>query len=197
MLNLIEKSEAYVQETLASGLKPGIVFHDFRHANQVRKAVLTLSFDARLSKKDSHLLEISALFHDIGYIDGQKDHEFRGAGMAADFLEAQGMNEDDVDRVVLLIRSTQMDSELLDPLAIYLRDADLSYLGREDFWERVALFRKEIESSTTEAFSDREWWDFNLKFFNRHQYLSPEGRQRFDVLKKKHLKMIEELRDKG
>ncbi|GEM_PF-7125658 len=193
MLNLIEKSERYVEETLASGLKQGIVFHDFRHASQVRKAALSLAFDARLSKKDSHLLEISALFHDIGYIGGSQDHELRGAGMAADFLESQGMSEDDVDRIVLLIRSTQMDSELLDPLAKYLRDADLSYLGREDFWERVDLFRTEIQSSSDQKISDREWWEFNLNFFLNHKYFSPEGRQRFDILKQKHQKMIEEL----
>src|SRR5579872_5828314 len=73
-------------------------FHDKCHAD------LTWKYAAQLAKHypsaNLIVLEIACLLHDIGRVDGDKDHAHTSARLAQPFLEKIGVPKEEVDAII-------------------------------------------------------------------------------------------------
>src|SRR5690606_14143605 len=102
--------------------------------------------------KSEQLLVIAAAYHDTGFLVRPMDNETVGARFAREQLEEDGrFSEEEIKLVETMILDTRLVATELGPkqiptvpLSKYLLDADLSNLGREDFFERSELLRQEL-----------------------------------------------------
>lgn len=165
-------------------------FHNMDHALQVRNAVLLISEKEALEEEDVLKLQLAALFHDVGYDKGAFGHESRGAEICRSFLEGLGAMELSV-QIPDLILSTQSGVHPQNHLEQVLCDADLSYLGTDEYPARASLLRHEMYATRNRVFTEEEWLKFNLNFFSSHRYLTNAAESLFAQKKREHEKELE------
>jgi hypothetical protein len=100
--------------------------------------------------------------------------------MATEILPKYGYSEQHIKTIVELIHVTEIPHKPINKLQEIICDADLDYLGREDFEEIADRLRKELREMG-KINSDRAWDEIQVKFLNQHQYFtktSVESRQK-------------------
>jgi hypothetical protein len=70
-----------------------------------------------------------------------------------------------------------------------LCDADLDYLGRDDFYTIAADLRDELAGHGM-TFSEIEWLQFEYDFIQNHIYFTATSKGQRDFKKQSHLKEI-------
>jgi len=70
-------------------------------------------------------------------------------------------------------------------------DADLDYLGRDDFHEVADLLRRELREHG-KINSDRLWDEIQVKFLEQHTYFTKSAIKTRQAKKMKHLEEIKE-----
>ena len=118
---IIQRSESFVQELLGRELQAAHHFHNWIHTNEVRQQALTIGRRVGLSAADLEVLELAALFHDVGYIEAYDGHEAVSQGIAERFLIAQGYPAARCQRITAAIAATRYDCEPRNPLEAILR----------------------------------------------------------------------------
>ncbi|MEO1411096.1 MAG: Pycsar system effector family protein [Bacteroidota bacterium] len=176
---IIQRSESFVQELLGRELQAAHHFHNWIHTNEVRQQALTIGRRVGLSAADLEVLELAALFHDVGYIEAYDGHEAVSQGIAERFLIEQGYPEARCQRITAAIAATRYDCEPRNPLEAILRDADLSNLASEQYLDKLALLRAEWEHFRGEVYDAEEWRKLNRRFFKNHQYHTSVARDLF------------------
>jgi hypothetical protein len=73
-------------------------------------------------------------------------------------------------------------------------DADLDYLGRDDFWEIGYNLYKELEIYGILT-DERDWNKLQLKFLNAHQYFTYSAKSIRKEKKDAHTKRIKDIVD--
>jgi uncharacterized protein len=94
------------------------------------------------------LLKTACLFHDIGFTISGQDHEERGCEIAEEVLPDLNYDSDQINRIKGMIMATKIPQTPNNKLEQIICDADLDYLGRDDFFSigdtfvsRVKTFR--------------------------------------------------------
>jgi uncharacterized protein len=88
----INKIEQYVSAKLDS--------LNWQHTQEVRKVAQKL---AGLEKADKEIVDLAALFHDIGKIKGDTNHIVRSEEIARKYLESNVFNQNFIEEVVYCI----------------------------------------------------------------------------------------------
>jgi uncharacterized protein len=167
---------------LQDGLSRSLTYHSFEHTVEVIRDVVTYAVMEGLSAREVELLGIGAAYHDAGYLHSPDEHEERGASMAGDSMQMIGkFTSEEVAAVKRMINATKWyslgdPSEKIAPegLSRFLVDADVSNLGRDDFFEKSELLSKEVGMPIDEFFrrsyqfaSSHHW--FTLAAFTLRQ----------------------------
>ncbi len=141
-----------VLDELSKKLPKNLHYHAKSHTDDVLREVVIFALVDGVSIDDMRLLAVAAAFHDAGFIESPVDNERIGALMARKAMEESGIfSTEDIELVAQMI----MDTRLIDTgrglkqvastnLSRYLLDADLSNFGREDFFEKAELQRREL-----------------------------------------------------
>lgn len=170
-------------------------FHNLDHALQVRRSALEISIGEGLENPKKNLVEIAALFHDSGYFEGAAGHELRSVEIAKDLL-GQLLDEREMKEVEKLILATDHSKRPESLLEMVLCDADLSYLGTDQYPVRAQLLRKEMAEFRDRQFTDGEWIAFNLSFFKSHQYYTKAAQKAYGSTKRVHQAKLEQALNK-
>ncbi len=80
-----------------------------------------------------------------------------------------GYTNEELKIIIDLILSTRLPQKPVNKIQKILCDADLSHLGKDNFFTTTELLRQEI-SIHKEKISKKEWVRINLKFFEGHSY---------------------------
>lgn len=117
------------------------------------------------------LLATAALFHDAGFLKCAKGHEAESCGMAKAILPGYQYNANDIEQICGMIMATQLPQSPHNLLEQILADADLDYLGREDFFTIGDKLYQEFCLSKT--INDRnEWNKLQIDFIKEHTYFT-------------------------
>lgn len=180
----------YALSRLESELSPAFLYHSFTHTrDDVLVAASKFATLSQVSATDKHLVEIAAVFHDIGFIFLVIGHEQRGAELAQEVLPGFGFAPEQVEQISNMIMATRLPQSPHTLLEELLADADLDVLGREDFLERNELLRREI-SLLGNNLSDEQWYAQQLKFLESHTYFSEAARRIRGEGKKKNINLL-------
>jgi len=148
---------------------PKLPYHNVEHIYDVLNSAMTIAAHEKINKDDIKIIRVAALFHDAGFIQSPKDHEESGAQMAREMLPLFGFSTDQIEMIVKIILATRLPQSPTTQLEKIVCDADLDYLGRDDFYEiggRLFVELKEQDMVETE----REWNIMQRTFLQSHRY---------------------------
>jgi hypothetical protein len=91
--------------------------------------------------------------------------------MAREILPQYGFNDVHIDMIDKLIMSTQIPQSPTTHLEEIMCDADLDYLGRDDFFEIAHNLFLELKAHG-KITSERQWDEIQIPFLNKHNYFT-------------------------
>jgi class 3 adenylate cyclase/HD superfamily phosphodiesterase len=188
-----KRARNFIIHQLKSILPDSCCYHSLDHSLDVEKAVIRFSNCEGLSTHQKLLLRTAALLHDIGFAVRYDKNEKLALQFADLHLPDYGYEKDDIDTIKNSILATELNEKPLDRMSQILCDADLDYLGREDYYEMVVKLREELKNYGQD-YNEKEWIEFQLNFLqNKHQYFTESAIQIRGFYKQKR---ISELKKK-
>ena len=198
MLNMpeYEKARNYVLHRLGSELSPNLTYHSLKHTLDVVLAADCLATWEKVGDDDRVLLLTGAYYHDLGFIRQRQGHESISIQLAEQTLPEFGYSTADVIVIRGIIQATHLPQSPNNLLEMIMADADLDYLGQENFWERSKDLRQELENFG-DKHTDEDWYTYQLNFIQPHQYFTVSQQSLREGLKRQHLLGITKLLDQA
>jgi uncharacterized protein len=116
----------------------------------------------------------------------------KGSELAKKELPAAGFSGDEISIICGMIMATRYPQQPKNKLEQILCDADLDYLGRDDFFEIGTTLYKEL-MATGRIKTEREWNRLQVNFLNSHKYFTKTSVEKRDQLKNEHLLQVKKL----
>ncbi len=165
------KAEHHVMDILQKNLSPSLYYHSIAHTKDVVKSVERIALLEGVTDESLFLLKTAAIFHDSGFIEQYDKNEPIGARMAQEILPKYGYTEQHIKTIVELIYVTEIPHKPINKLQEIICDADLDYLGRDDFEEISDKLCKELLEQG-KIKSRKEWDQIQVNFISQHQYFT-------------------------
>ena len=165
------QTEHHVLDILEKGLNPKYYYHSIHHTRDVVNAVERIALSEGVTDESLFLLKTAAILHDAGFIEKYDNNEEIGARLAAEILPKYGYTEQHIQTIVELIHVTEIPHKPTNKIQEIICDADLDYLGRDDFDEISNKLRKELKEMN-KIKSDKEWDEIQIKFLSNHRYFT-------------------------
>jgi len=171
-----------MQDELASDL----FYHKLDHTLDVLQAIERIAATENVDNQDTLLLKTAAILHDSGFLVQYNSNEPTGCDIARKTLRECGYKDSDIQLICNMIMATAIPQNPKNHLEEILCDADLDYLGRDDFYTISEELRKELKAHGKE-FSDCEWLNFEIDFLEKHKYFTKTSRQTRVPQKQKYI----------
>jgi hypothetical protein len=168
----LQAAKSFIISELEQKLNPGYVYHSLKHTLDVHGSAVTLAGMEEISRADMDLLETAALFHDSGMIITYRDHEQASADLARKYLPGFGFSASQIETISGLIMATRLPQQASGILEQIICDADLDYLGREDFFVHSMELQQEWNHFGILKTDLSAWLDIQIKFLGSHNYFT-------------------------
>jgi predicted metal-dependent HD superfamily phosphohydrolase len=156
---------------LDTELPPHLYYHNKEHTQYVLNATLQLATEEKVTDDDLPLLFAAALMHDTGFIETVKNHEEKSCDIARQLLPDYGYSAAAIETICELVMVTKLPQQAHTPLAQILCDADLYYLGTDQFFEFGEKLYKEMTALHLIGSLD-EWNELQVQFLSSHRYFT-------------------------
>ncbi|MDF7818320.1 HD domain-containing protein [Runella sp. MFBS21] len=162
--------ENYILEKLKKNLSPTLTYHGYHHTIDVAEAVLKIASSEGIEEEEPLiLLKTAAFYHDLGFITTYRGHEEESCRIANLTLPSFGYSNPQIEKICGMIMATKIPQTPLTHLEQIIADADLDYLGRDDFWPIAHSLYEELRER--EMVPNIETWNqIQVKFLSSHQY---------------------------
>ena len=167
-------------------------YHNLNHMKDVVEQVENIGRAEGINDEDMHILKTAALLHDAGFMQTYKDHEHAGMELARQMLPNEGYSQEQIDRICRLIECTILTEEPQNLLERIIRDADLDYLGRDDYFPISQELYKELLEMNLIKENDFEWCQGQITFLQEHTYYTDYSRKVRNPVKVKHIQWLQE-----
>lgn len=185
------RAERHITRLLSNNLNGKLLYHSLEHTRDVCAAVERIARAEKIVGEDLFLLKTAALYHDAGFVKQYAENESVGAEMAREALPAFGYTETQIDLVANLILATCVPQQPKNQLEQILCDADLDYLGREDFWQISDNLMQELMAYDLIS-TPQQWDEMQISFLEKHQYFTATNISDRQPTKLQHLATITE-----
>lgn len=159
----------YVLNKLKADLPDHLTYHGIEHTLDVLNVCEQYIRRLNLGEEERFLLRIGAVVHDMGFLKGSANHEEVGAGMASELMLELGMKDAQIQEVKGLVLSTKIPQCPKNELQKIICDADLDYLGRDDYPEISQRLYKEFKFMKVIQ-TDEEWRNLQINFLKSHYF---------------------------
>jgi uncharacterized protein len=183
----------YVIDRLERDLPNYVKYHSVEHTQLVLSNSMLISHYEKIRKDDLFLLKIAALFHDIGFIIDKENHEESSCEIAFESLKSFDIEEKQIKQVSSLIMSTKIPQQPISHLGAILADADLMYLGTDDFTFWSEKLYEEILFHEPNL-SRMEWNEIQYNFISKHKFHTEFCRNNFKMKKMKNLECLQKFK---
>jgi len=182
----------FIVEKMRRELPQYIVYHSVEHTIDVHDAAVRLALLEGLDEQKIRLLRAAALFHDSGITRSFNDHESISAEIASEYLPSFGFNESEIGEIREMIIATKLPQVAHTKAQEILCDADLDYLGRNDFFIIGQKLRLEWEL-TGRKINLCDWYIIQMEFLRNHRYFTESAKNLRTEQKNRNLYEIEHL----
>ncbi|MCZ6694786.1 MAG: DUF5706 domain-containing protein [Bacteroidetes bacterium] len=176
---------------LTNQLPENITYHSADHTNDVVKAALEICNKSEFSEENMEILELAALFHDLGFTEAIDNHEDCSARLALDFFNENSFDNNKSARVVGCIMATKMPQSPKNIVEEALCDADLLHLATDKYFEKAKLLHGEMEIVKGTKITEKEWMEMNRSFIKSHEFFTPYARENYGPKQNENLKKVE------
>lgn len=191
----LQEAEAFILNELRGKLSETLYYHSVDHILDVVEAVLRIAKAEGIEDEETlNLLRTAALFHDVGFLKTYAGHEEKGCEMVRMILPEFEYTEEQIAEICGMIRATKIPQTPTNKLEEILCDADLDYLGRDDF-KAIAhyLFRELRERDMVK--NEKIWNQIQVQFMENHQYWTPTSCRTREPKKREHLDHLQSVVD--
>ncbi len=185
----LQAAKAYILRKLREELPERRTYHSLEHTLDVYASVIDIAAQEGVHGDDLLLLKTAALYHDAGFTEAEVEHELASCAIARRVLPGFGYSPQYIERVCALIMETQVPQRPTNLLAQVLCDADLDYLGREDF-ERIGNLLFEEMRTYGKLTTELEWNRLQVRFLEDHRYFTATNRRSRGPVKVVHLEAL-------
>ena len=186
------KAERHIMKVLEEHLSDQLHYHSIAHTKDVVRAIERIALLEDVTDEGLFLLKSAATYHDAGFIEQYDNNEPVGARLAHEILPKYGYTDEDIEKIKELIYVTEIPHNPKNKLEEIICDADLDYLGRDDFHEisdrlkRELIEHKKIKNS-------RQWDEIQVSFLESHKYFTETA---INSRRKKKQENLEEVKER-
>jgi predicted metal-dependent HD superfamily phosphohydrolase len=184
-----QAARTYILARLRTDLPKERTYHCLEHTLDVYASVVDIAEQEGVTGEGLILLKIAALYHDAGFTVQDLEHEVVSCRIVQEELPKFGFGPDQVELICNMILATKIPQTPRNKLARILCDADLDYLGREDFLQIGAELFKEMKHYGV-LNTEREWNELQVRFLERHQYFTVTNKRVREPKKQEHLREV-------
>jgi uncharacterized membrane-anchored protein YitT (DUF2179 family)/predicted metal-dependent HD superfamily phosphohydrolase len=172
-----EDARIFLFNKLENELPPDLIYHNIHHTREVLAAAEELAALEDISGDELLFIKTAALFHDSRYLVVYEGHEDASCELATSILTDFDYSDEEIRNICGLIKATQLPQTPLNKNARILCDADLYYLGKNDYRENAEnLF---LEMQKRGIIKHRtEWTERQIKFLEDHEYFTASAIER-------------------
>lgn len=185
----LEKLHTDILEKLHNELSHSLSYHSAHHTEEVIDHAIELGRDENLSEEDLTLLQTAAVLHDIGFITNNTEHEAESCKFAVAALPAYDYTEKQIDTVCNLIMSTKLPQSPYDKTSEVLCDADLYYLGTNNYQLYSNRLFREMKHFSPNLTTDK-WRQIEQDFLDSHKYFTQSAKNKLNAIKKTNTKRV-------
>jgi hypothetical protein len=166
-----QKAKTYINGRLRKELPRHLSYHSVAHVKDVYTAAERLAKAEGIKGEDLTLLLTAVLYHDCGFMESSKEHEAIGCNIARQSLPQFGYSPEQIERICGMIMATRIPQTPNNLLEQIIADADLDYLGRDDFWAIGNKLFTELQMYGIIRTED-EWNALQVRFLEQHHYFT-------------------------
>lgn len=190
-MNFIQHAEDFVFNLLKDNLSNLYTYHNFNHTQKVVAAAKVLITQENIEATDAEIIQVAAWFHDVGYIKTVDKHEEESVKIVKLFLQDNQKGQEYSDKVVSLIRATEVTYEPQNILEKIIKDADYGHFASEEYLATSQLLREEWKLTLNKSFTDEEWLTENRRIMvNCHRYFTDYAKNNWQAVKDKNILLL-------
>ncbi len=187
-------AKIFMFKMLENELSSELTYHGKHHTEDVLKVTTKLCAYEKISAYETKLVKTACLFHDAGFIISRIEHEKQGCEFAKNYLPRFGYNPDQIKRICSMIMATKVPQNPKNKLEEIICDADLDYLGRDDFFVIGDSLYQELKAQG--MIQDKKSWnEMQIKFLERHSFFTSTNIKRRSAKKQAHLEKLKRNND--
>lgn len=180
-----------VMRDLENWVPDHFTYHNAAHTKYVLEQAEVIAAQENVTGRDLLLVKMAALYHDIGFLDGRHNHEALGCKIATRDLENSFLTPAEVKKVCAMVKATQIPQKPNDLLEKIVADADLEYLGTNNFKKFGRRLYRELHHFDP-ALNFRKWDEIQIDFLSNHTYHTNFCKQYREPVKQQNLEMVKE-----
>lgn len=184
-----EQVKMFILGKLETELPRNLTYHSLEHIKDVYKAAEELAMLEQVSDEDTLLLLTAVLFHDAGFLVQQKEHEQIGCDIARKHLPEYGYSPTQIERICGMILATRIPQTPHNLLEEIICDADLDYLGRDDFFTIGNNLYDELCMYGLLQ-TENDWNILQVRFLENHHYFTSSAIRLRKAKKEEHLNLV-------
>jgi len=191
-LPAIEKYDLIRQHALhhLKDLDPGLTYHCFDHTLDVLEQSERIAAAEGVTDPEKlFVLKVAALYHDTGFLRTYRNHEEASYQIFLKDAPVFGFTDFQKSEIQRLIMVTQIPQRPTDILEKVICDADLDYLGRDDFFAIGDTLRREFIRYGVVP-DDAAWEALQMKFLTNHAYHTESSRNLREPSKQAHIQRL-------
>lgn len=185
-------AKTFILRKMRKELTNKLSYHGMHHTLDVLKITSELCAAENISSKNTKLLKTAALFHDCGFTETYSNHEEKGCEIARTHLPKYNYSKEDIETICGMIMATKIPQSPTNHLEQIICDADLDYLGRDDFYSiGNTLFNEFKEYNVIQ--DEKSWNRLQVGFIGSHNYFTKTTLKRREDKKQEYLQELKEL----
>ena len=180
----------HIVSKLKCGLSEELTYHSLEHTLDVFTQAGNIAVAESVKDPEQlYLLKVAALYHDSGFLFIYRGHEEAGCNLASRELPAFGLQQKQIDIICGIIMATKIPQSPYNHLEQIICDADLDYLGRDDY---DVISNTLYHEFLREGFvkNDDDWLNMQISFFESHHYFTEWSRKNRAPVKQQHFEKL-------
>ena len=189
-------AKIFILKQLEEKLSDKLHYHGKHHTLDVLGATIELCKAEKIPPYETLLLKTASLYHDAGFLIDRENHEQHGCELARKYLPSFRYIPEEIEKICSMILATKIPQSPCNRLEEILCDADLDYLGREDFYSIADSLFQELQQFG--VVNDRQTWDeIQINFLKKHSFFTPTNIKRRLLKKQLYLEELQRKLKKG
>lgn len=185
-------AKAFILDKLERELPNKLTYHGLHHTLDVLYITEELCYVEKVAPHDALLVKTAALFHDSGFTISNVTHEAYGCQIVRENLPRYDYTLAETQQICGMIMATKIPQSPANYLEKILCDADLDYLGRDDFYNIGATLFEELK--TFNVLKTEEAWNrLQVSFLEKHHFFTHTNRRRRAPRKQRYLKELKKI----
>jgi uncharacterized protein len=183
----------YILSRLRTELPEQLLYHGLTHTLDVLQAAKSLCASEGVRGHSVTLVKTAALFHDAGFVHNKHaGHEYEGCRMVREVLPGFGYSNDDIEIICGMILSTKIPQSPTNLLEEIICDADLDYLGRDDFYAIGTSLFQELTAYGL-LHGEQAWNRLQVSFLSAHRFHTRTNKTLREPVKQHYLEELKNL----